>query len=90
MNVTSEKQPHDVEMRPVESPDEHLGETYAFETRDKNRLFRWAYLLDDKVSLWTIFGIANTDTSFPRLASKLMVWSRLQKLIARPTFLILT
>jgi len=90
MNITSEKQPHDVEMRPVESPNEQLGETYAFETRDKNRLFRWAYLLDDKVSWWTTFSIANTDMSSPRLALKLMAWSRLQKLIARPTFLILT
>jgi len=85
MNITSEKQPHDVEMRAVESPDEQVGESYALETRDRNKLFRWAYLLDDKVSWWTIFSIANTDTSSPRLALKLMAWSRLQKLIARLT-----
>jgi len=86
MNVTSEKQPHDVEMRAVESPDEQIGESYALETRDRNKLFAWAYLLDDKVNWHMTLQIAITDTSSPRLASKLMAWSRLQKLIARLTF----
>lgn len=50
MAITSEKHPLDVEMRPLESSlDEQVGETYALETADRNKLFQWAYWLDEKV-----------------------------------------
>lgn len=77
MASTFDKHPLDVEMRPIDSPvDEQIGETYALETRDRNKLFQWAYWLDEKVDFvpeeLSIYGRAWTS----RLTHHNIDWAR--------------